>query len=375
MKIIDVTAVQSAREVFVKITTDDGVVGWGEATNFAPRSVIGLIEEIRPYLIGQDPRRIEFLWQEAFRRLFARGGPITGSALAGIDQALWDLKGKELGVPVYELLGGLSRDRVRLYGHVTGTSRDEIAENARRLAATGITAIRYRGFHDTDATGSHDHRRAVLQQIEYTRAIRGAVGDDVDLIIECHGRYDPDHAIRLAREVESEHPLYIEDPIRHENPAALAQVRSASPVPLATGERLHNKWEFREVIVNSWVDYVRPDVCWAGGISEMMKIAAFAEVFYVNLVPHNTQGPIGSAATLHAAFAINNIALVEAPFAGLRRGVSPASPWPVVEDGYALPPPGPGLGVELDEAEVEAAAEPARRHAVLRADDGSVRDW
>jgi galactonate dehydratase len=375
MKIVEITALQSVREVYVKIVTDDGLVGWGEATNFAPRAVVGLIDELRPYLLGEDPRRIEFLWQEGFRRLFARGGPITGSALAGIDMALWDLKGRELGVPVYQLLGGLSRTRVRLYGHVTGISAEEIADQAKRLAATGITAIRYRGFHDSDAIGNHDHRRAVLQQAAYTRAIREAVGDDVDLIIECHGRYDPDHAIKLAKLVEDDHPLYIEDPIRHENPAALAQVRAQSPVPLATGERLHSRWEFREVIVNQYVDYVRPDVCWAGGISEMMKIAALAGVYYVNLVPHNTQGPIGSAATLHAAFAIDNVALVEAPFAGLRRGESIAGPWPVVEQGYALPPPGPGLGVELDESAIKEAAEPGRRHAVLRADDGAVRDW
>lgn len=375
MKLTDVSPIQSGRAVYVKLTTDTDLVGYGEATTFAPRAVVGMIEEIGPYLIGEDPRRIEHLWQEGFRRLFTRGGPVTGAALAGIDIALWDLKGKALNAPVYELLGGLSRDRVRLYGHVTGTSADEIAANARDLASTGVTAIRYRGFHDTDAAGIHDHKRAVRQQVEYTEAIRATVGDDVDLILECHGRYDPDHAVQLARQVAVYNPLYIEDPIRHENPAALQQVRAQSPIPIATGERGHTKWDFRELITEGLVDYLRPDICWSGGFTEMKKIAALAEVYYLNLVPHNTQGPLGSAASLHASLAISNVALMEAPFAGRARDVDVVRPWPRVEDGHALPPTGPGLGIELREDLAEPPSAPARIHPVLRADDGSVRDW
>jgi galactonate dehydratase len=334
-----------------------------------------MLEELRPYLIGEDPRRIEHLWQESFRRLFARGGPVTGSAVAGIDMALWDIKGKALGVPVYELLGGLARDRVRLYGHVAGTSAEDIAAEAKKLADAGVTAIRYRGFHDADAVGRHDHRSAVRQQVEYTAAIRQAVGEDVDLIIECHGRYDPDHAVRLAHQVEQFNPLYIEDPIRPENPAALRYVRDHSPVAIATGERAHNKWDFRELVVNGLADYVRPDICWSGGFSEMKKIAALAEVYYVNLVPHNTQGPVGSAASLHASLAIANVALMEAPFAGRTPSSAVAAPWPQVQDGYALPPTGPGLGIEFDENALRPAGIPRRAHPVLRAIDGSVRDW
>src|SRR5262245_20268800 len=179
VKITELTVFQSAQEVYVKIETDADIVGYGEASNFAPRAVVGMLEELRPYLIGEDPRRIEHLWQESFRRLFARGGPVTGSAVAGIDMALWDIKGKALDVPVYELLGGLARDRVRLYGHVAGTSAQEIAAEARKLADAGVTAVRYRGFHDADALGRHDHRTAVRQQVEYTAAIRQAVGEDV----------------------------------------------------------------------------------------------------------------------------------------------------------------------------------------------------
>jgi galactonate dehydratase len=375
MKITGISCVHSGREVYVKIRTDADIIGYGEATNFAPRAVVGMIEELRPYLLGEDPRRIEFLWQESFRRLFARGGPVTGSAVAGIDIALWDIKGKALGVPIYELLGGLARTRVRLYGHVTGHTAEEISANAKQLAATGVTAIRYRGFHDTDAIGLHDHQRAVRQQVEYTEAIRRAVGDDIDLIIECHGRYDPDHAVQLAKRVEQFNPLYIEDPIRPENPAALRWVRDHSPVSIATGERAHSKWDFRELVVDGLANYVRPDICWSGGFTEMKKIAALAEIYYVNLVPHNTQGPIGSAASLHASLAIPNVTLMEAPFAGRAPRQSVASPWPQVEGGYALPPSGPGLGIEFDDSALEPAGTPQRSHPILRAIDGSVRDW
>lgn len=375
MKISELTCIHSGREVYVKIRADTGLTGYGEATNFAPHAVVGMIEELRPYLLGEDPRRIEHLWQECFRRLFARGGPVTGSAVAGIDMALWDLKGKALNAPVYELLGGLSRTKVRLYGHVTGHSAEEIAANAKALADKGITTIRYRGFHDADAVGMHDHQRAVHQQVEYTDAIRRAVGDDVDLIIECHGRYDPDHAVRLAQRVAEFNPLYIEDPIRPENPDAFSYVRAHSPVAIATGERGHHKWDFRELVVKQLTDYVRPDICWSGGFTEMRKIAALAEIYYVNLVPHNTQGPVGSAASLHASLALSNVALMEAPFAGRDPQHAVARPWPAVEDGYALPPTGAGLGIEFDEDAVLPPAPPQRSHAVLRGLDGAVRDW
>jgi galactonate dehydratase len=375
VKITDVSCLHSNRAVYVKISTDAGIVGYGEATNFAPRAVVGLVEELRPYLLGEDPRRIEHLWQETFRRLFARGGPVTGSAVAGIDIALWDIKGKELGVPIYQILGGLARTSVRLYGHAAGHTAEEIAANAKRLADAGVTAIRYRGFHDTDAQGIHDHQRAIRQQVEYTDAIRSAVGPDVDLIIECHGRYDPDLAVQLARQVEEFKPLYIEDPIRHENPQAFRYLRTHTSIPLATGERGHHKWDFRELIVEGLVDYVRPDICWSGGFTEMRKIAALAEVYYINLVPHNTQGPLGSAASLHASLAISNVRLMEAPFAGTSRPARAVTPWPQVKDGYALPPAGPGLGIELHEDALEPPAEPSRNHPVLRDSDGSVRDW
>jgi galactonate dehydratase len=289
--------------------------------------------------------------------------------------ALWDIKGKSHGVPVYQLLGGLAREKVRLYGHVTGRTTDEIAQQARERAARGITAIRFRGFHDYDGIGLHDHRLAIQQQVEYIAAIREAVGDEVDIILECHGRYDPEWAIDLAQQVEPYRPFMIEDPIRHENPQALAQVRAHTAIPLATGERYHSKWEFREIVVNGYVNYLRPDVCHCGGITEMKKIAALGETYYMSLIPHNNAGPLGTAATLHAALAIPNVAMIEAPWVNHLGETDVVWPYPQVVDGYALPLEGPGLGIEFDEALARSKPFSPNLQPRLDALDGSVRDF
>ena len=362
--------------VLLKIETDAGITGYGEATNhFLPQASYGMLQDLIPYLIGEDPERIEYLWQSCFRRRFYRGGPATGAALSAIDMALWDIKGKAHGVPVYQLLGGLARTRVRLYGHVTGRSAEEIADQARQRAAAGITAIRFRGFHTYDDIDLHDHQLAVRQQVEYTAAIRDAVGDDVDIIVECHGRYDPEWAIALAQQVERYRPFMLEDPVRHENPAALAQVRAHTSLPLATGERYHDKWAFREIVEHQWVNYLRPDACHCGGITEMRKIAALGELYYITLIPHNTAGPLGTAATLHAALALPNVAMIEAPWVNGPGETDVVGPYPAVEDGYALPLEGPGLGITFDEA--LAASKPFRPSLQPRLDalDGSVRDF
>jgi galactonate dehydratase len=362
--------------VFVKIETDEGIVGYGEATNhFLPQSSFGMLQDLTPYLIGEDPERIAYLWQACFRRRFYRGGPATGAALSAIDMALWDIKGKAYGVPVYQLLGGLARTKVRLYGHVTGRTADEIAQQAQERAAKGITAIRFRGFHSYDDVGLHDHRLAVVQQVEYLAAIREAVGDDVDIIVECHGRYDPEWAIELARQIEPYRPFMIEDPVRHENPQALAQVRAHTPLPLAIGERYHSKWDCREAVVNGYVNYLRPDVCHCGGISEMLKIAALGETYYVNLIPHNNAGPLGTAATLHAALAIPNLVMIEAPWVNHDGETDVVWPYPRVEDGYALPLEGPGLGIGFDESLARSRPVRSSLQPKLNAIDGSVRDF
>ncbi len=376
-KITRAEPIMTGTDVFVRIETDAGTVGYGDATNhFLPNSVEGALKDMIPYLIGQDPERISYLWESCFRRLFQRGGPSTGSALGGIDQALWDIKGKAYGVPVYQLLGGLARTKVRVYGHVSGNTAAEAARQAVQRKEKGLTAIRFRAFHSYDAQEFHEHELAVRQQIEYLEAIRKAVGDDVDLILECHGRYDPEWAIELARLAAPYRPLYIEDPVRHENPEALKRVREHTNVPLAIGERYHNKWDCRETVINQWVDYLRPDVCHCGGITEMMRIAALADVFYITLIPHNNAGPLGSAATMHVALAIPNLTMIEAPWANGDAQGDVVKPFPTVENGYALPLDGPGLGVTFNEE--RAKAKPFRQPPLqprLNATDGSVRDF
>jgi galactonate dehydratase len=362
--------------VFIKIETDAGISGYGEATNhFLPNASLGMLEDLTPYLIGEDPERIEYLWQACFRRRFYRGGPSTGAAISAIDMALWDIKGKAYGVPVYQLLGGLARTRVRLYGHVTGRTAEEAADQARERVARGLTAIRFRAFHSYDDVDLHDHKLAVRQQIEYLAAIREAVGDDIDLILECHGRYDPEWAIEVARRAEPYHPFMIEDPVRHENPQALAQVRAHTSIPLATGERYHNKWEFRELIVNQYVNYLRPDVCHCGGITEMRKIAAMGETYYQSLILHNNAGPLGTAASLHAALAIPNVTLLEAPWANRDAETDVCWPYPEIVDGYALPLEGPGLGIEFDEDLAASKPFVPSLQPRLNGLDGSVRDF
>lgn len=377
MRITDMDTIMTGRDVYVRLETDAGIIGYGDATNhFLPYSVEGMLKDLKPYVVGEDPHRIEYLWQSCFRRRFQRGGPSTGSAIAGIDQALWDIKGKSVGLPVYQLLGGLARDKVRVYGHVSGLTAEEAANNARERASRGITAIRFRAFHSHDAKDNHDHKTAVYQQIEYLEAIRDAVGEDVDLILEIHGRYDPVWALKLLDLAKPFRPFFVEDPVRHENPEALKWLREHTDLPLAIGERYHDKWDCRETIENQYVNYLRPDVNHCGGISEMKKIAAMAEVYYIDLIPHNNAGPLGSAATLHAALSMPNVAMMEAPWVNGPRDPKVVKPFPTVVDGYALPLEKPGLGIEFDEVAARNTpfSEPPMQPR-LKGNDGSVRDF
>ena len=379
MKITDVKTIATGRDVYVKIETDAGISGYGDATNhFLPHSVIGMLKDLKPYLLNEDPQRIEYLWQSCYRRRFQRGGPATGSAIAGIDQALWDIKGKACGMPVYQLLGGLAREKVRLYAGVTGLTAELAAESAKKLVARGITAIRFRAFHSYDAIDLHDHATAVDQQIEYLAALREAVGDDIDLLLECHGRYDPQWAIKLAGLAKPYNPFFIEDPIRHENPEALKYLRENTDIPIAIGERYHDKWDCRETLENQYATYLRLDINHCGGITEMKKAAAMAETYYIDLIPHNNAGAVGSTATLHAALAIPNVTMMES--GQMLRINHPseavAGPFPKVVDGYALPPEAPGLGITVNEE--AAAAVPFNDKVMqprLKGIDGSVRDF
>ena len=377
IKITKFDVIMTGHNEFVRLETDAGIVGYGDATNhFLPYSVEGMLKDLAPYVVGEDPQRIEYLWQSCFRRRFMRGGPSTGSAIAGIDQALWDIKGKIAGLPVYQLLGGMARTSVRLYGHVGGMTAQEAANSAAERVSRGITCVRFRAFHSFDAIDLHDHKQAVYQQIEYLEAIRKAVGEEVDIILEVHGRYDPIWALKLFELAKPFNPFFIEDPIRHENPEALKWLREHTDQPLAIGERYHNKWDCRETIENQYVNYLRPDINHCGGITEMMKIAAMAEVYYINMVPHNNAGALGSAATLHAALAIPNLTMIEAPWVNGNPSTEVVGPYPEVKDGYALPLEEPGLGVTVNEeaaASIPFAKPTKQPH--LNGIDGSVRDF
>lgn len=380
MKITDVklflTTDVTGPAVFLKIETDSGISGYGEGTNlFLPHASLGMLQDLTPYLIGEDPERIEYLWQSCWRRRFYRGGPASGAALSAIDMALWDIKGKAHGMPIYQMLGGLARDRVRLYAGLAGRNADEIAERAKALVARGFTALRLRAFTSYDEIDLHEHRLAVDQQVEFMEAARRAVGDKIDILIECHGRYDVEWAVELAARVEKYHPIYIEDPVRHENPQNMGKVKAQTRIPLAQGERYHSKWEFRELIENGWADYVRPDICHCGGFTEMKKIAALAETHMVNLIPHNNAGPLGSAASVHAALSIPNVYLLEAGGMGGDGHTTIVGPYPKVVDGYAYPPEGPGMGVWFDDALAESTPLKSHLQPRLKALDGSVRDF
>ena len=371
MKITSVRVYPVSAFVYVVIDTDEGISGLGEASLSGRRdAVVGAFEHLRPVLLGQDATRIEHIWQDLFRGTFWRGGPVLQSALAGIDIALWDLNGKALGVPVYRLLGGLARDRVLAYRHSYGDTPGTLVERSRALLDEGWRVLRISPVEDD----GFDPGRAVRAAVEHMATLRDAVGADVEIIFEVHTRLTPTRAVELCNAIAPYRPFFVEDPIRSENPASFATLRARTDVAIGTGEQLHTKWAFRELVEQELVDYLRVDICHTGGITEARKIAAMAEVHYQELATHYTASPVSTAAMLHLNLAIPNCAVQEH---------APAADWMQevirtrvrAEDGYLLPPEGPGLGVELDE--VAAAAHVGEDHEPphLRRADGSVQDW
>jgi len=369
--------------VFVKVETDQpGLVGWGEASlEGKPRAVAGCIEDMEPMIVGQDPLRIEHCWQILYRSGFWRLGVIGLSALSGIDQALWDITGKELGRPVYQLLGGRVRDTVRMYTHFGGATPEAMARSARAKVERGWTAIKTVPMPITRMLDGP----AVLKAAEAgVRAVREAIGDDVDLLLDFHGRLTPQMAILYGKAFEPYHPLFIEEPCQAENPAAMAPVARALSTPIATGERLFTRWGFREILEHNAASLLQPDTCHAGGISEARKIATMAEVYYAGIAPHNPYGPVSTAACVHLDLVCPNFVIQEI--------VDPADapeamslikePLPIV-DGHILPPTKPGLGVEVDEEECarrcpdfsreKAAGMAMRNYGAFHA-DGAVAD-
>jgi galactonate dehydratase len=359
--------------LFVVVETDEGLTGVGEAgITSRELAVIGAIEHFKPLLLGQDANRIEYLWQLLHRGGFFPGGKIICAALSAIDIALWDIQGKARGVPVYQLLGGLARDKVVCYPHNTGATTEALVESCLLTTAEGWKFVRWGIQAEGDVMENGPAVRLALQQFE---AVRKALGNEIEICFDVHTRLDPPAAIQLCRAVEPYRPFFIEDPLRSESPYSLRLVRQQTGVPIAVGEQFATKFEFRQVIEEELTDYARIDLCIVGGITEAKKIAGWCEAHYIQLALHNPLGPVSSAACLHLNLASPNVGVMEQP---RRPGTVLTDVVPVQmtwEDGYLLPPTAPGLGVVFDE-------EAAKRHPFqmqelphYRRRDGSFTNW
>jgi galactonate dehydratase len=382
MKITKLTTYRvPPRWMLLKIETDAGITGWGEPViEGRARTVETAVHEFTDYLVGKDPARINDLWQTMYRAGFYRGGPILMSAIAGIDQALWDIKGKALGVPVYQLLGGLVRDRMKTYRWVGGDRPSDVV--------AGIAALREAGFDTFKLNGTEelcciDNARKVDAAIARVAEIRAAFGSEIEFGVDFHGRVSPPMARILLRELEPYRPLFVEEPVLAEQAEYYPRLAEATSIPLAAGERMYSRFEFKHVFQRGGLSIVQPDPSHAGGISECVKIAAMAEAHDIALAPHCPLGPIALASCLHLDFVAHNAVLQEHSMgihyngqADLLDYVKNREDFALV-DGYIAPLPRPGLGVEIDEERVIEASRnaPDWRNPVWRHADGSVAEW
>jgi galactonate dehydratase len=369
------------RWLFLRLETSDGRVGWGEpVVEGRAETVRTAVEELlETYLLGEDPAHIEDHWQAMYRGGFYRGGPVLMSAIAGVDQALWDLKGKEHGTPVYDLLGGKARDRVRVYRWIGGDRPADVAEQASEAAAAGLTAIK---MNATSEFRRLETPAAVDAAVDRVAAIREACGDEFDIAVDFHGRVSKPMAKRLAAAMEPYDPFFIEEPVLPEHLDALPAVAEKTTTPIATGERLFTRQDFKPVLESGAVDVIQPDLSHAGGITECKKIADMAAAYDVALAPHCPLGPIALASSLQLDTVCHNAVIQEqsigihynesADVADYIDGDSPFD----YEDGYVDTLDDPGLGVSIDEDAVVAAAGEVDWHSpVWRHDDGSVAEW
>jgi galactonate dehydratase len=375
MKVTSVTTslmrVERQNWLFVHIDTDEGVSGVGEASlEGREQTVVAAIDEHARYLAGQDPTRISHHWQAMYRHGFWRGGVVLNTALSGLEQALWDIKGKALGVPVYELLGGRARDRIRVYTHCGGPTVEEAVERAQALVEQGYTALKFGSW----PAGESDDRTAVRWAAHLIEAVRNAVGPDIDLMVDNHGRSAPGAAIELAHALAPYNLLFLEELTPPDNVRALDRVSaSGANIRLATGERFFTKWGFRELLEQQLVDIVQPDICHDGGILETRSIAAMAEAYYVKVAPHNPNGPVATAASVQLAATIPNFLILEyAESEPYRSQVQRTGPR--VENGYIPLPTGPGLGIELDDEVIAAHPYTPRDYPGVFDRDGAVAD-
>lgn len=361
------TILVKPRWLFLKIHTDEGIVGWGEPVLEGRAKTCAMaIEEISRDLIGKDPRNVIHHWQAIYRHAFYRGGPILTSALSGIEQALWDIKGKFLGVPVYELLGGPTRDRVRVYAHV-GNSPERIPE----LVKEGFTAFKTVPKNMTKSgavatPGFIDEAAAAFE------ALRKMAGKEASIGIDFHGAISPQTAKTLIRALEPFSPMFIEEPVACQNVDAMAEIARGTHLPIATGERIFTKWGFREILEKRAATILQPDLCHCGGIFEARLIAGMAEAYYATMAPHNPLGPISLAAGIQFAASVPNFLCQEQVSLGVGLLKQPFK----VERGYIPIPEGPGLGIEIDENLLaDKIGHDWRNAETYDENDGSVVDW
>lgn len=382
MKITSVQAfLARPRWCMVKIETDAEICGWGEAVlEGKAETVRACVGEMTDYLIGRDPAQIEDIWNTLYRGAFYRGGGILMSAIAGIDQALWDIKGKRFGAPVYELMGGACREKVRVYSWIGGDRPSDVANAAKEKQAQGFTAIKMNATEELQYVDSYEKIDAVLERVD---SIRRATGRGFGIAIDFHGRVHKPMAKVLAKKLEQFDPMFIEEPVLCDNWEAFPEIAAACNIPIATGERLFSRWDFKKLLSVGGVDIIQPDLSHAGGITEVKKIGSMAEAYDVALAPHCPLGPVALAACVQVDATCHN-AFIQEQSMGIHYNQGKGVLDYVLNredyafhDGFMNLPGKPGLGVEVNEALVlEENQEPHRwRNPVWRHEDGSVAEW
>lgn len=359
------------RYSFLSVHTDEGITGIGEAClEGRARTVEMAIKDLEYVLLGKDPRNIEELWQFMYKGAFYRGGPILNSAISAVDQALWDILGKSLGVPVYKLLGGAVRSRIRVYKHVHGETNELFIQRAQEAIDEGYTMIKTA----LDAKAHVVESQSFIQkQVERFALLRETIGPDVDFGIDFHGRISPTLAIQLAKALEPFHPMFIEEPCLPENVDTMVTIARSTSIPIATGERLFTKWGFKDVLEKQAAAILQPDLAHCGGITEARKIAAMSEVYYTGFAPHNPLGPVNLAASLHLVATVPHFVAQEQLTLGEGILKEPFE----LKDGYIELPKGPGLGVEVDWEAIKVRIYDGDWKLPIwtHDDDGSFADW
>lgn len=360
--------------LFIAIETDAGITGIGEAgLTGRELAVKGALEHFEPLIIGEDPFRIEHIWQKLFRGGFFPAGPIGSSAISAIDLALWDIKGKALETPVYQLLGGQCRDRLKTYCHLHGRGVDGITQSACQAVDEGWKSLRWEPHYEAD--GVIEPAASVTESLRQWEAVRRVVGDDIDLCFDVHTRLGLSDAIRLCKGVEAFRPFFMEDPLRSEAAGIYDRLREQVSVPLAAGEQFASKWQYKPLVENRLIDFARLDLCVGGGLTEARKIAGWCETNLIDIAVHNPIGPVSTAACAHFNLSLPNFGVMELPRRPedcLSDVISTACHW---QDGFVTLEDRPGLGIEIDfEGLARYPFEMVELPHIQRA-DGSFTNW